>query len=149
MGNTFRSSSKAAWTLFHTTSSREQCDCAWTSLLKHLLAKLHWKIAGRQQIYTTPQQILEFDLKTAKIKKRGAWQCIYQQIKVTPPLYPFRAVLNQTREDWLYESGLQPRERLLVADQERWRASFFTFTQCSIAPVQQCLREVNTAPLVT
>ncbi|TWC44258.1 hypothetical protein FBY04_14910 [Pseudomonas sp. SJZ080] len=55
-----------------------------TSLLKHLLAKLHWKIAGRQQIDTHPQQILKFDLKAAKIKKRGTWQCIYQQIKVTP-----------------------------------------------------------------
>ncbi len=55
-----------------------------TSLLTHLLAKLHWKIAERQQINTHPQQILEFDLKTAKIEKRGAWQCIYPQIKVTP-----------------------------------------------------------------
>ncbi|WP_454841288.1 hypothetical protein [Pseudomonas hormoni] len=35
-------------------------------------------------LHSPPQQILEFDLKTAKIKKRGAWQCIYQQIKVTP-----------------------------------------------------------------
>lgn len=51
-------------------------------LIKHLLTKFHWQVAGGQHLDRNTQQVFKLNLKSAQIKKRRAGQRVNQQIEI-------------------------------------------------------------------
>ncbi len=68
----------------------------WACFEQHLLSRPLRQVTGRQKIHSYAQQVLESDLESAQIKKRGARQRINQKVEVA--VIAVSSVQNRTED---------------------------------------------------